>query len=299
MLPDMSEHYSIDRNVGFITNILNFVNSLPEGRIATINGAAKYIDENTITVCAQLISSNATGSEVREERRVSWVLNPELERICFAQSLVDPLLNVHIQFLPRAIVIFENYEGKYRIEASSLDVSIREICRLFGISSDQSQLPDLLRNLEGIRFTIHAQRLGQTIPSATPERIVETPKPAVVEKEVSPQSSELRNDNHKAELEAALADVVQQTQGIMDYIRSRQERPNLDDIPPFGSRPEIQIPPMTTHTLDEMKEILAQNSLKNNDDAEVEDPVFNQSQDESDSVEFENIEPGELGHKAP
>lgn len=296
MLSDMSERYPITRNAGFIANILNFVDSLPEGRIATINGAAQ-INGDAFTVCAQLISSDATGSEVREERRVNWVLDWKSECTCYTQSLVDPLLNVHIQFLPRAIVIFENYEGKYRIEASSLDVSVREICRLFGISSDQSQLINLLQNLEGVRFTIHVQRLGQVAPPATPERVVETPKPVAVEKEVVPQPSGLRNDNHKAELETALADVVQQSQEIMDYIRNRPDQLDVGNIP--SSEPYPEIPPMTTHTLDEMKTILAQNSLKNNADVAVEDPVFNQSRDESDSVEFENIESDELEHKAP
>ena len=270
--------------------IFDLVDKHPPLSVVTVNGC--LIDDPTPThINAQVIVSDATGTNIYQTKYGCWPLYyPGSEGTGMVlEGFADPVINVHLQILPRAVLVIDNFMDKYHIEVSSADLTAKDFAKFFCSPSGTVDHPKKLYTRAGIRFTAHVQAITPTQTSPVKPVPSQQQAPvATVQVEPAQQESHakrdidsevIKNDNHKTNLESVLGDVLEQSKEIVNHIHEEKKKdPNAFN--PKEVKPELP------HSLDDLKALTKQQLLdRTSDDAEPEDPVFNQAEDED--VEFE------------
>lgn len=276
--------------------IFDLVDKHPPLTVVTVNGCLAD-SSRSIRVNAQMIVSDATGATIYQTEYGSWQMwlsGPEGNSE-FLEGFTDPAVNVHLQILPRAVLVIDNFKDKYHIELSSADLTANDLFELFTSPLGSVQYPKKLHTCAGIRFTIHVQAITptQTFPAKS---IPSKQQTAVATVQVEPPEQEshaehgidpevIKNDNRKTNLESVLGDVLEQSKEIVTYIHKEKEKDPNAFNPPKEVRPELP------HNLDDLKKLTETHLLDildhTSDDTEPEDPVFNRVEDEA--VEFEDV----------
>ncbi len=279
----------------FFKTIFRFVDELPIRAVVTINGCMCARESTYIN--AQMIASDATGSTIYEIKHGCWNMRLPEDIDNFLEGLTDPSINVHLQILPRSVLVIDNYKDKYHIEISSADLGATDFVDLFSTSLGNHTCPDKFLTIHGVRFTAHVQSID---PIQTPVPVPKTPRTVSVPVETQvPQeqptlpeqephvkydidSEVIKSDNRKTNLESVLGEVIEQAKEITDHIRKEKEKdPNV-----FNPPEEVQ--PEMPHSLDDLKAMTSLHMSEHTTDGlEPEDPVFNQADD--DAVEFEDV----------
>lgn len=273
--------------------IFDLVDEHPPLTVVTVNGC--LIDDPTPThINAQVIVSDATGTNIYQTKYGRWPLYcPGSEGTgMILEGFADPVVNVHLQILPRTVLVIDNFMNKYHIEVSSADLTAKDFAKFFCSPSGTVDHPKKLYTRAGIRFTAHVQAISptQTLPVKPVPSQQQVPV-ATVQVEPAKQESHaehdtdlevIKNDNHKTNLESVLGDVLEQSKEIVNHIHKEKEKDPNAFVPPKEPQPELP------HSLDDLKALTKQQLLDRiSDDAEPEDPVFNQDEDEA--VEFEDV----------
>ena len=256
--------------------------------VVTVNGCLTGCDP--VHINAQMIVSDATGATIYQTKYGSWQTQwPEEVTGTVLEGFTDPAVNVHLQILPRSVLVIDNFMDKYHIEISSADLTAKDFVKLFSSPLDDAHYSEKLVIPAGVRFTVHVQAItpNQTSPVKPVPSQQQAPV-ATVQVEPAKQESHaerdadsegIKSDNHKTNLESVLGDVLEQSKEIVNHIHKEKEKdPNAFN--PKEVKPELP------HSLDDLKALTKQQLLDHtSDDTEPEDPVFNQAEDEE--VEFE------------
>ena len=279
----------------FFKTIFHFVDELPKRAVVTINGCMCARESTYIN--AQMIASDATGSTIYEIKHSCWNMRWPEDIDNFLEGLTDPSINVHLQILPRSVLVIDNYKDKYHIEISSPDLGATDFVNLISTPLGNPTCPDKFLTIYGVRFTAHVQAID---PIQAPVPVPKTPRPVSVPVETQvPQeqptlpeqephvkydidSEAIKSDNRKTNLESVLGEVIEQAKEITDHIRKEKEKD------PNAFNPPEEVQPEMPHSLDDLKAMTGLHMAERTTDGlEPEDPVFNQADD--DSVEFEDV----------
>ena len=272
--------------------IFNLVNEHPPLTVVTVNGC--LTGSNPIHINAQMIVSDATGATIYQTKYGSWQMWWPEDGRDVLEGFTDPAVNVHLQILPRSVLVIDNFKDKYHIEISSADLTAKDFFKLFSSPLDGVHYPKKLYTPAGIRFTIHVQAIvpaqttsitpapQQTVATvhAEPSKPVPPKQESHAEYDIDPEV--IKNDNRKTNLESVLGDVLEQSKEIVNHIHKEKEKN------PNAFNPPEEVQPEMPHSLDDLKALTDLHMLDHtSDDTEPEDPVFNQVAD--DAVEFEDV----------
>ena len=272
--------------------IFDLVNEHPPLTVVTVNGCLTGSDP--IHINAQMIVSDATGATIYQTKYGSWQMWWPEDGSDVLEGFTDPAVNVHLQILPRSVLVIDNFKAKYHIEISSADLTAKDFFKLFSSPLDSVHYLKKLYTPAGIRFTVHVQAIvpAQTTSvtpapqqavatvHAAPSKPVPSKQESHAEYDIDPEV--IKNDNRKTNLESVLGDVLEQSKEIVNHIHKEKEKN------PNAFNPPEEVQPEMPHSLDDLKALTDLHMLDHtSDDTEPEDPVFNQVAD--DAVEFEDV----------